>query len=159
MRTILLLTLIMLSPVAIAGDAEIIQVSPGVYMAIVKNHAGIFGNQSTTKKKAIAAANEFAEKQGMQATPVALEYRGAGGPGHWPAAEYQFRLVPMGNRDSISLDPRADMVVEIKSPPNAAPTQSPPDTYTDLLKLDDLRKRGIITEHEFDEQKARILSR
>lgn len=158
MRTLLLLALITLSPTAIAGDAEIIQVSPGVYMAIVKNHAGIFGNQSTTKKKAITAANEFAGKQGMQASPIALEYRGAGGPGHWPAAEYQFRLVPMDNRDVVSLDPRADTVIEVRSQSTSSPAAQA-DTYTELLKLDDLRKRGIITDQEFDDQKAKILSR
>lgn len=159
MRTLLLLALITLSPTATAGDAEIIQVSPGVYMAIVKNHAGIFGNQSTTKKKAITAANEFAGKNGMQASPIALEYRGAGGPGHWPAAEYQFRLVPMDNRDAISLDPRADTVIEVKPASNSSLQVPQADAYTELLKLDDLRKRGIITDQEFDDQKAKILSR
>jgi len=33
-----------------------------------------------------------------------------------------------------------------------------PDTYSELVKLDDLRKRGIISEAEFQTQKAKLLS-
>ena len=32
------------------------------------------------------------------------------------------------------------------------------DTYTELIKLDDLRKKGIITEAEFEAEKAKILN-
>jgi hypothetical protein len=43
-----------------------------------------------------------------------------------------------------------------------APANSPEisgDLYTQLLKLDDLRKKGILTQEEFDEQKKKILAR
>lgn len=33
------------------------------------------------------------------------------------------------------------------------------DLYNDLLKLDDLRKRGILTEEEFQAEKKKVLSR
>jgi putative oligomerization/nucleic acid binding protein len=33
----------------------------------------------------------------------------------------------------------------------------PKDTYTELLKLDDLHKRGILTDAEFEGQKKRLL--
>lgn len=44
----------------------------------------------------------------------------------------------------------------------AAPTQAaPPDAtdrlYSDLMKLDDLRKRGILTDKEFEAQKQKLL--
>jgi len=32
------------------------------------------------------------------------------------------------------------------------------DTYTELLKLDDLRKKGIITDAEFESEKQKILT-
>lgn len=56
-RAVVLAALFFVSGAAHAGDAEIIQLSPGVYLSIVKNHAGIFGHATTTKKKAILAAN------------------------------------------------------------------------------------------------------
>ena len=31
------------------------------------------------------------------------------------------------------------------------------DVYTELIKLDDLRKKGIITEEEFEAQKKKLL--
>ena len=56
-----------------AGEPEFVQVSPGVYMVTVKNYAGVFANAATTKRKAIAAANDFASQKGMEAVPVGLE--------------------------------------------------------------------------------------
>ena len=37
-------------------------------------------------------------------------------------------------------------------------TASKPDFYTELIRLDDLRKRGILTEDEFQTLKAKILA-
>ncbi|WP_254461228.1 SHOCT domain-containing protein [Xanthomonas sacchari] len=34
-----------------------------------------------------------------------------------------------------------------------------PDLYAELLKLDDLRKKGLLTDAEFQAQKAKLLSR
>ena len=33
----------------------------------------------------------------------------------------------------------------------------PKDTYTELIKLDDLHKRGILTDAEFEAQKKKLL--
>jgi hypothetical protein len=33
------------------------------------------------------------------------------------------------------------------------------DLYTELIKLDELRKRGILTEEEFQAEKKKVLSR
>jgi hypothetical protein len=48
-------------------------------------------------------------------------------------------------------------------PPSSATytqTQTPTgDLYTDLLKLDDLRKRGLLTDKEFERQKKKLLKR
>lgn len=37
-------------------------------------------------------------------------------------------------------------------------TNSPPDIYMELNKLDDLRRRGILTEAEFEAQKKKLLN-
>lgn len=45
--------------------------------------------------------------------------------------------------------------------PSSTPAQGnsgmPPDSHAELLKLDDLRQKGILTEAEFDTQKKRLL--
>lgn len=45
------------------------------------------------------------------------------------------------------------------APAPAVSTQITGDMYTQLLKLDDLRKRGILTQEEFDAEKKKILAR
>ncbi len=44
-------------------------------------------------------------------------------------------------------------------PPSALATAPSGDLYTDLLKLDDLRKRGILTDKEFELEKKKLLKR
>ena len=41
---------------------------------------------------------------------------------------------------------------------SSAPAAVKPDLYSDLIKLDELRKRGILTEAEFQMLKARLLN-
>ncbi|MCW0453237.1 hypothetical protein NB721_002323 [Xanthomonas sacchari] len=77
-------------------------------------------------------------------------------------------MVPHGSNETVGLQPRADdMQIEVNervpSPattgtPTPAPS-APPDLYAELLKLDDLRKKGLLTEAEFQAQKAKLLSR
>lgn len=50
------------------------------------------------------------------------------------------------------------MVIENNMHPTPTPIAEK-DVYTELLKLDDLRKRGIITDAEFEDQKAKILKK
>lgn len=61
-----------------------------------------------------------------------------------------------------ALIPRADVVIENKMQPpvqSGAEDQSKSnDLYAELLKLDDLRKKGIISEAEFEAQKTKLLS-
>ena len=61
-----------------------------------------------------------------------------------------------------SLTPRADVVIEKKSEisvdiESEDQSEKTKDVYTELIKLDDLRKKGIITEAEFEEQKKKLL--
>jgi len=47
-------------------------------------------------------------------------------------------------------------------PPAAAPAEkslSTDELYNDLLKLDDLRKKGILSDDEFQAEKKKVLSR
>lgn len=61
-----------------------------------------------------------------------------------------------------SLVQRADLVIE-KSEKISADVRTKedkaPDLYAELTKLDDLRKRGILTEDEFAVQKKKLLER
>ena len=147
------------------ASADIVPMGTDTYMISQTSAGGIFTNMGTLKSEVIQRANSFAESKGKVAIPVAAREQPPY-PGRMPNFEYQFRLVDRN-------DPRAagggliktpDVVIEnrvqvpgvVVNPPSKEPAK-PPDVYTELLKLDDLRKRAIITEAEFEAQKKRLL--
>ena len=93
---------------------------------------------------------------------VSSQERPAGGPGQWFTVEYQFRVVPKDDpsANNVALLPRPDLVVESSSNTSAqvhTVEEKKPDLYTELIKLDDLHKRGLLTDQEFEVQKKRLL--
>lgn len=77
--------------------------------------------------------------------------------------EYQFQLIDKDDPGAAGgvLVPRADVVIENRSKSPEKETSKErsksSDLYSELLKLDDLRKRGIISDAEFEAQKAKLL--
>jgi hypothetical protein len=165
---LLFITLFGMSKFATAREPEIVQLSPDTYLITKEDHGGIFGSLAKMKVKIIKQANGFAAKQGKIAIPLSSVERPLGhGPAQWASFEYQFRVVDKGDAEArrTSLTPRPEVVVAVdttsRTPP--APVSSSTVTKTDeiynsLLKLDDLRKRGLITDAEYETQKKRILS-
>jgi hypothetical protein len=143
----------------------IVQLSPDTYMLSRVDRAGIWGNSAALKADVIRDADAFAESKGKVAIPVAANETPVY-PGHCATFEYQFRVVDKDDPEAkrTSLVPRADIVIEknenisgdIKTKDTTE--KGPPDLYTELTKLDDLRKKGIITDAEFDAQKKKLLS-
>ena len=153
---------------ALAGCAnpQIVRLSPGTYMLSREDHGGIFGNASSLKAGVIRDANTFAESQGKVAIPISSKEKPMGnGPAQWAAFEYQFKVVDKNDPEAIrtSLVPRADVVVEKTEKVsvdirNKDMSEKQPDLYTELTKLDDMRKRGILSDAEFEAQKKKLLS-
>ncbi len=136
-------------------------------MVTVEDHGGIFAfNRAKLKTKAMEQANAFAASQGKIAIPVSMKEHPVGVLGDWANVEYQFMVVdkndPAARRTSLA--PRADVVIE-KTEKITADVQTKDvsdkkqDTYTELMKLDDLRKKGVITDAEFAAEKQKILNR
>jgi len=144
---------------------EIVKISPDTYMLRVEDHAGVFAfNRGKMKSEAFKRANDFAESKGKVAIPINIKEHPVGILGDWPAVEYQFRVVseddPEARRTSIT--PRADFVMDkninIKGKVethNSSDSKS--DLYSQLIKLDDLRSKGILTDSEFKKQKELLL--
>ena len=135
------------------------------YMISQTSAGGMFTNMGTLKTEVIQRANAFAESKGKVAIPVAAQETPPA-PGRMPNYEYQFRLVDRNDSRAAGggLIKTPDMVIEnrnqapavIVNPPPKESTQSK-DVYSELIKLDDLRKRGILTESEFEAQKRKLL--
>lgn len=154
---------------ALAGCANpgIVKISPDTYMLAREDHGGIFGNASALKAGVIRDAEAFAAGQGKVAIPVTAHFKPVGnGPAQWASFEYQFRVVAKDDpevRRLRALYPRPDLVVENIDKISADvrtedKSDKQKDIYNELIKLDDLRKRGIITQAEFEAQKAKLLS-
>jgi len=144
---------------------SVIKMSPDTYMVRVEDHGGVFAfNRGNLKARAIQEANDFATSKGKIAIPVAMESHPVGILGDWAAVEYQFRVVSAVDPEAkrTSLTPRADVVTETKSDisvdiKSKDQSEKTKDLYTELIKLDGLRKKGIITEDEFETQKRKLL--
>ena len=147
------------------ANPGIVKLSPDTYMLSRADRAGIFGNTAKLKASVIKDANKFAESMGKVAIPLSTNETPVY-PGHFATFEYQFRVVDKDDPEAkrTHLVPRADVVIEkkeeidsnIKTETNI---NKESDTYSELIKLDDLRKKGIITEEEFEAEKTKILNR
>lgn len=167
MKHILSLSLLVITAAVFAGCSSpgIVQLSPDTYMITKEDHAGIFAfNRGKLKTKTIREADAFAESKGKVAIPVALKEHPVGVLGDWASVEYQFRVVNKDDPEAkrTALIPRPDVVVEKTEKISADvhtkdETAKKPDLYTEITKLDDLRKKGLITDAEFEAQKQKLL--
>jgi hypothetical protein len=164
MRQILALCLTLVTLIG-CSNPGIVKISPDTYLLTREAHGGIFASASALKAGVINDANVFAERQGKVAIPLSSKEKPMGnGPAQWAAFEYQFRVVDKDDPEvrRTSLVPRADVVIEktekitadIKTKDQTDRTK---DVYAELIKLDDLRKRGILSEIEFETQKKKLL--
>jgi Short C-terminal domain len=158
---VLALGLFVLASVA---QADVVQISPDTYLISRISRAGMFASMPKLKMAVIREANAFAEAQGKIAIPLSSKETPAA-PGQWPTFDYQFRVVAKDDPEAqrTALVPRADVVIESNRKIEAEiktkdETEKTPDLYSELLKLDDLRKRGVLTDAEFEEQKKKLLS-
>lgn len=149
---------------AACANPGVVKLSPDTYMLSRTDKGGIFGNAAAMKAEVIREANEFAESQGKVAIPVGLRETPLLVGRQFASVEYQFRVVDKSDPEAkrTSLVPRPDVVIEKTEKVQADittkdKTEPRRDVYAELLKLDDLRKRGILTEAEFQAQKQKLL--
>jgi len=155
----------MVTTLVACANPGIIETSPDTYLLTRTDKAGMFGNASKMKADVLREAAEFAESSGKVALTVLLRET----PmrfGQYASIEYQFRLVD--KNDSEATSARAPLVpqpkvgtenteninLDIHTDDDA---EKDSDVYGQLLKLDDLRERGILTQAEFDAEKKKLL--
>ena len=173
MRRLLLLPAPVLALLALGCNAPDIRPLAGdVY--VISSSASRYGTGK--REDLIRQAAAYAESRGKTAVavPVAGTLPGIDRGG---VVEYRFRLVDKGG-SAVPVAPaiqeaasaRADKAVGAEQPKakgkpeqlvqEAKPAPQPdrrPDLYTELIKLDDLRKRGILTDEEFQAQQKKLL--
>jgi len=142
-----------------------VQVSADTYLISRTDKGGIFGNESALQASVYADANKFAESKGKVVLPISTHATPLEVGRHFATFDYQFRLVDSDDPrvKTAILVQRPDVVVEQNSQSKVDVktldhSDKKNDLYTELLKLDDLRQRGIITDAEFEQQKAKLLN-
>ena len=102
---------------------------------------------------------------GKVAIPITTHETPIGILGKWAKFEYQFRVVDKNDPEAkrTAIMPRADVVIERTENINSNVRTKDEilkskDVYAELIKLDDLKRRGIISEAEFEAQKQKLLS-
>ncbi len=130
---------------------------------ISRNGAGFWSSTAQIKAEALKDADAYCSLNNKQMQIVhTSQHEASGRPGDFPGAEIQFMCLhandPELNRPKLRKE--ANSIVEIKQdvrtqPANTSDKQK--DVYNELIKLDDLRKKGILTESEFDAQKRKLL--
>jgi hypothetical protein len=141
MRAVIL-TLFLLCSAPAFADVE--QLADGTFRIVRTDKSGVFGDPYMFRNEVIREADEFAAAKGKVVEQVNLNERGPGFM-RFAKVEYVFRLV-----DPQSAD-------ESKDNPVAEQPGAEVDIYAEILKLDDLRTRGLITDQEFEAEKRELL--
>ena len=148
--------------VGCASNSGVTTIGRDTYM-VSRQAATGFSGSGTLKAEAFQEATQFCEKSGKHLQVVST-YE-APPPyifGNFPKAEVQFMCLEAKDSElgRPKLKRAPDSVIEVKSETRAkVEAATTTDTYSELLKLDDLRKKGIISDSEFESQKKKILER
>ena len=164
----ILVVVFAISPIMVGYSAEkfadVVKIAPDTYIISRVDRGGVFGNAGKMKTNVMREAQEFAESKGkvavvrqIQETPMAF--------GQFASIQYTFWVLDPKDADAKredlirGPDSVAEQRLKIEVKENSSQHASEKrDIYAELLKLDDLRKRGILSESEFESQKQKILS-
>jgi hypothetical protein len=129
---------------------------------ITRSGAGFWTATATVKAEAYKDATQYCVSLGKKFQVVHVsEHAMSGRPGDFPGAEIQFMCLdardPELNRPKLKRE--ADALIEVRKDIRTRDdTVKSKDVYAELIKLDDLRKRGILSDAEFDAQKKHLLN-
>lgn len=143
-----------------ASNSGVLQIGQDTFM-VSRQAASGFSGSGTLKAEAFQDANLHCTKLGKQFQVVSTQE--ASPPyilGNFPKAEVQFMCLDAKDAElnRPKLKKNADTVVEIKQESRTRlETPKSTDMYAELLKLDDLRKKGVLSDAEFEAQKSKIL--
>lgn len=125
-----------------------------------KSPGGFSGSEA--KVLAFAEAQKFCSAQGKNVQVINTQQSDMSF-GKNATSEIQFMCLSKGDpalgRPRLERVP--DQVIHVKTPipdRQSPAADKPKDLYSELLKLEDLKKRGLLSESEFEQQKKRLLS-
>jgi hypothetical protein len=153
-RFFLMFAVVLAANSAWAGTASpVASLGGNTYSITVKANNKFTRNTDKLKDEAVAAATEFCTKAGKQLKVVSVaEDKSLLLVGPYAQVALTFKAL---GPDDPELAAPADAPVK---PAVTAPLTTD-ELYASLMKLDDLRKKGLLTDAEFDAEKKKLLAR
>jgi hypothetical protein len=143
-------------------DVGVTNISENIYEIMDVDYRGIFGSEASLISGNVGKAETFASTHNKIAVPILARIHRVGMMGDWAWFYYKFSLAdPDSSEANIKFE---DIVVERDARLSEEFYQNrhkegASNVYDDLLKLDVLKKKGIISDSEFQQQKAKILNK
>jgi len=159
MKKIVILTVLFV--LGCASNSGVVPIGRDTFVVSRQASTG-FSGLGTLKTEAFEEASEYCEELGKSLQVVsASESKPPYVLGNFPKAEVQFMCLDA--QDAELSRPKsikeADSTIEVKKDIRIKDESAKPNSiYSRLVELDDLRKRGILTDAEFDVQKQKLLS-
>jgi len=160
MKNIIFLTMVVLISSGCASNSGVVSIGKDTFM-VSRQAATGFSGSGTLKAEAFSEATSYCKRLG-KALQVINTYE-AKPPyilANFPKAEVQFMCLDKGDNELArpKLKERADNVVEIKAESKIiVESNKEIDVYSELVKLNDLLTKGIISQSEFELLKQKIL--
>lgn len=137
-----------------AGDIpQVVPLGNNTYRLTVKATHKFTRNTQKLKDRAREEAAQFCAKEGKQLKVVSFtEDKSFYLVGDFAQVTLTFQTLSPG-------DPQLVAPAEAPGKPAVTSGLTTEALYADLLRLDDLHKKGILTDAEFDEEKKKVLAR
>ncbi len=150
-RSFLLLVALVAGNGAWAGETpQVVPQGEDTYSITVKGTHKFTRNTEKLKEQAMTMATAFCAKEGKQLKVVAVkEDKSFYLVGEFPQATLTFK----------ALNPGAPELAAIEDHPKPPPPMTADLLTSELTKLDELRKKGLLTEEEFSMAKKKLLDR
>jgi hypothetical protein len=156
------LSLLLAALTGCTTSSAIMPASGGAY-TITKSGTTGFTPLGVIRKEAYKEATAFAATKGMVAEVVSVNDTPAGF-GRWPQVDLRFRLVAADSRAAgtptltvTSQSSHDAMGNPTETHTTMTATKEPEDFHAELLKLGELKEKGLLTEEEFQREKKRLL--
>lgn len=112
------------------------------------------------RREAEEDAAKFCASQGKVMKVVAVTSDRPHFGGGFASAKLVFQALAAGDSALTTVEPAPAAAgnQSVAAPAGVLPTYAG-DLYSEILKLDDLRKRGLLTDKEFEQQKKKLLKK
>lgn len=156
---VLFLWLLPILMVGCASNSGVVPIGQDTFM-VSRQAATGFSGTGTLKSEAFQEANKYCADQGKKLQVVSTnESQPPYVMANFPRAEIQFMCLNSNDAElgRPKLQKTPNTIIEVKQ--NEGSSKVNVDVYTELKKYKELLDTGVITQSEFDAQKAKILNK